>query len=210
MKLLHSKCLLLTAWLFCFSAAAVWAQHTVTGTVTDANSSESLPGVNILLKGTTQGTSTDTDGNYELEVSAGDTLVFSFVGYQSREIPINGRNEIDIALQPAAFVGEDIVVVGNGTQRKVNLTGSVASVSTDEMAEIPVPTVTHALQGMAPGMQILDGGDMPGHNQLDVLVRGQGSLGRGDDTGDAGSSRPLVLIDGIEGSLDNVDMGDVE
>ncbi|SHF62972.1 TonB-linked outer membrane protein, SusC/RagA family [Fodinibius roseus] len=216
MKLLrHSKYLLLIAFLFCFSAAGVFAQHTVRGTVTDASSSESLPGVNILVKGTSQGTSTNADGHYELQVSSSsDTLVFSFVGYESQEIPINGREEIDVNLQPQAFMGEDVVVVGYGTQQKVNLTGSVASVSTDEMAEIPVPTVTHALQGMAPGMQILDGGDMPGHNQLDVLVRGQGSLGRdADGSGDVGSadaSRPLVLIDGIEGSLSDVDIGDVD
>src|SRR5699024_10084146 len=140
--------------------------------------------------------------------SSSDTLAFSFVGYQTQEIPIDGRTEIDISLQSKAFTGEEMVVVGYGEQKKVNLTGSVASVSTDEMTGIPVPTVTHALQGMAPGLQLIDGGDMPGHNQLDLLVRGQGSLGRGDDTGGAGSSRPLILIDGIEGDLSNVNMED--
>lgn len=209
-SLLQIKCLLLIAIFTCFSAVDAFAQHTVTGTVTDASTSETLPGVNILVKGTSQGTSTNAVGRYELEASSSDTLVFSFVGYETQDVSINGRNEIDVALESQALVGEDVVVVGYGTQEKVNLTGSVASVSTAEMAEIPVPTVTHALQGMAPGMQILDGGDMPGHNQLDVLVRGQGSLGRGDDTGDAGASRPLVLIDGIEGSLDDVDIGDVD
>lgn len=102
-----------------------------------------------------------------------------------------------------------MVVVGYGTQRMENLTGSVASVSAEEMAEIPVPTVTHALQGMAPGLQLLDGGNRPGRNELDLLVRGQGTLGRGDP-GSAGASRPLVLIDGLEGDLSTVDMDDVE
>ncbi|GAA5520129.1 TonB-dependent receptor [Aliifodinibius salicampi] len=197
--------------LLLLSVQEAQAQHEVSGTVSDASNGELLPGVNILVKGTTTGTSSSTNGEYNLAVSSSsDTLIFSFVGFESLEVPINGRDEINVNLQPQAYMGEDVVVVGYGTQQKVNLTGSVASVSTDEMAEIPVPSVTHALQGMAPGMQILDGGDMPGHNQLDVLVRGQGSLGRGGDTGSAEASRPLVLIDGIEGSLDNVDIEDVE
>lgn len=194
-----------------FGSVDAFSQHTVSGTVIDASTSETLPGVNILLKGTTRGTSTDSDGSYQMTASsASDTLIFTFIGYQTQEVPINGRTELDVSLQLSTIAGKEVVVVGYGTQRSENLTGSVSSVSTKEMAEIPVPTVTHALQGMAPGMQILDGGDMPGHNQIDVLVRGQGSLGRGGDTGSAEASRPLILIDGIEGNLSNVDMEQVE
>lgn len=182
----------------------------VSGTVTDASDESTLPGVNILVKGTTTGTSSGADGNYTVNVpSLQDTLVFSFIGYQTQEIPIQGRTEINVSLQMSAISGEELVVVGYGTQRKVNLTGSVASVSTEEMTEIPVPTVTHALQGMAPGLQILDGGDRPGRNNLSLLIRGQGTLGRGDNAGDAGASRPLILVDGVEGDLSNVDMADV-
>src|SRR5699024_1412311 len=166
---------------------------------------------NVMIKGTTTGTSTDADGTYQLAASSSsDTLAFSFVGYQTQEIPIDGRTEIDISLQSKAFTGEEMVVVGYGEPEKGNLTGSVASVSTEEMNGIPVPTVPHALQGVAPARQLLHGGQMPGPNQLELLVRGQGTLGRGDDTGGAGSSRPLILIDGIEGDLSNVNMEDVE
>src|SRR5699024_12062862 len=89
---------------------------------------------NVMIKGTTTGTSTDADGTYQLAASSSsDTLAFSFVGYQTQEIPIDGRTEIDISLQSKAFTGEEMVVVGYGEQKKVNLTGSVASVSTDEI-----------------------------------------------------------------------------
>ncbi len=205
------KCMLLVALIAVFTAFDANGQQTVTGTVLDANTSETLPGVNILLKGTSTGTSSDAEGAFSLDVpSLQDTLIFTFVGYQTQEVPINGRTELEVSLQLSTIAGEEVVVVGYGTQRSENLTGSVSSVSTEEMSEIPVPTVTHALQGMAPGLQILDGGDMPGNNQLDVLVRGQGSLGRGGDTGSAEASRPLVLVDGVEGNLSNINMEDVE
>ena len=211
-RLLHTmvKPLTLMVALFLFMGYTASAQE-VSGTVTDAETSESLPGVNILVKGTSTGTSSSLDGEFSLSVpSLSDTLIFTFVGYETQEVPINGRSEIDVALAQQIVAGEELVVVGYGTQRAQNLTGSVATVSVQEAAQLPVPTVTHALQGMAPGLQLLDGGDHPGRNQLDLLIRGQGSLGRGGDTGDAGASRPLILIDGLEGDLATVDVNDVE
>lgn len=186
------------------------AQHEVSGTVVDANTQERLPGVSILIQGTQQGTSTNIDGEFELTTADGQaTLVFTYIGYVRLEVPIEGRSQIEVELQPSILTGDDVVVVGYGVQRRESLTGSIASVSTDDMARIPVPTVTHALQGMAPGIQLLDGGDRPGRNQLNLLIRGQGTLGRGDP-GSAAASRPLVMIDGIEGNLANVDINDVE
>jgi TonB-linked SusC/RagA family outer membrane protein len=188
-----------------------YAQHEVTGTVIDANTQEPLPGVSILIMGTDQGTSSNLDGTFEI-ITPDDqvTLVFSYIGYTQQEVQLNGRSEINLELEPSVLMGDDIVVVGYGTQRSESLTGSVASVSAEQMAQQPVPTVTHALQGMAPGLQLLDGGDRPGRNQLNLLIRGQGSLGRGGNTGDASASRPLILIDGVEGNLANVDINDVE
>lgn len=187
------------------------AQHQVSGSVVDSNSQEPLPGVSILVQGTGQGTSTNLDGTFELTTPDDQsTLVFSYVGYVRLQVPLNGRSELEVQLEPSVMMGDDVVVVGYGTQRTESLTGSVASVSAQDMAQIPVPTVTHALQGMAPGLQLLDGGDRPGRNQLNLLIRGQGTLGRGGDTGDAGASRPLILIDGVEGNLANVDVNDVE
>lgn len=186
------------------------AQHQVSGTVIDTNTSEALPGVSILVLGTETGTTTNLDGEFQLNTPSSESiLVFTYVGYERQEVPINGRTRIDIELVPQVLSGREIVVVGYGTQRTESLTGSVAAIQAPEMAELPVPTVTHALQGMAPGLQLLDGGDRPGRNQLDLLVRGQGTLGRGDP-GSASSSRPLILIDGLEGNLANVDINDVE
>src|SRR5690625_3107608 len=103
---------------------------TVNGTVTDVNTGETIPGVNILVKGTTTGTSTAADGTYELAVaSLQDTLVFSFIGYQTQEIPINGRTVIDVSLQMEALMGEELVVVGYGTQRQQEINSEVSRVS---------------------------------------------------------------------------------
>ncbi|MEX2601434.1 MAG: SusC/RagA family TonB-linked outer membrane protein, partial [Balneolaceae bacterium] len=188
-----------------------YAQHEVTGTVVDAGTQEPLPGVSILIEGTSQGTSTDLDGAFELTTpNDQSTLVFTFIGYTTLTVPLEGRSELSIALESSVLIGDDVVVVGYGTQRTESLTGSVSSISATDMARVPVPTVTHALQGMASGLQLLDGGDRPGRNQLDLLIRGQGSLGRGGDTGSAAASRPLILIDGVEGNLSSVDIDDVE
>lgn len=187
------------------------AQHQVSGTVIDGNSQEPLPGVSVLVMGTEQGTATNVDGEFELTAPDDQSvLVFTYIGYTRLEVPIDGRSELEIELDQSVLLGDDVVVVGYGTQRTESLTGSVASVSAENMARVPVPTVTHALQGMAPGLQLLDGGDRPGRNQLNLLIRGQGTLGRGGDTGDAGAARPLVLIDGVQGNLANVDVNDVE
>lgn len=188
-----------------------YAQHEVTGTVIDAESREALPGVSVLILGTDQGTSTNLDGSFELTTPNDQaTLVFTYIGYTTLEVALEGRSVLDIELEPSVLMGDDIVVVGYGTQSKESLTGSIATVATDQMARAPVPTVTHALQGMAPGLQLLDGGDRPGRNSLDLLIRGQGTLGRGGDTGSANAARPLVLIDGVEGNLANVNINDVE
>src|SRR5690625_3147700 len=108
-------------------------QETINGVVTDAELGETLPGVNVMIKGTTTGTSTDSEGSFELEVpSLQDTLVVTFVGYQSREVPINGRMEINIELTPQAIMGEEMVVVGYGTAMRKDVTGSIGSIDVAE------------------------------------------------------------------------------
>src|SRR5690625_6590173 len=108
-----------------------------------------------MVKGTTTGTSTGQQGSFTLTVeSLQDTLIFSFVGYQTREVPIGGRSEINIALQPEAIAGEEVVVVGYGTQRRSDLTGSVSSVSSEEINEMAVTSFVQELQGSVAGMEI--------------------------------------------------------
>src|SRR5699024_2156825 len=110
---------------------------TVTGTVFNQETNEPLPGVNIIVKGTTTGTSSDADGAFELAVpSLSDTLVFSFIGFQSRSIPINGRTQLQVGLNPSTIAGEEMVVVGYGTTLKKDLTGAVATVTAEDIASV--------------------------------------------------------------------------
>ncbi|HLR31478.1 MAG TPA: carboxypeptidase-like regulatory domain-containing protein, partial [Fodinibius sp.] len=175
----------------------------IRGTVTDGQTGETLPGVNIMVKGTTIGTSTDQNGNYELDVpSYQDTLVVSFVGYQSREEPINGRQELNIALQPQAIAGEELVVVGYGTQQKSSLTGSVAKVENEDLDQIPVGSVGEALAGRLAGVNIVNSRNRPGQSPR-IQIRGIGSIDGGND--------PLIVIDGFPGGdLDHINMNNVE
>lgn len=175
------------ALLACFSTLTAHGQQTVSGTVIDASTSEPLPGVNILVKGTARGASTDAEGTYELTVpSSADTLVFSFVGYQSQEVPINGRSQIDIAMEPKTLLGEDIVVVGYGTQEKEDVTGSISQVDAGEMKKFSSSNPADLLQGRVAGVQIRSDGQ-PGAVPS-VQIRGVGTFG---------DSQPLYVIDGV-------------
>lgn len=187
----------------------------VQGTVT-SDVGNPLSGVSVSVVGTERGTLTRGDGSFEITgVPAGpQTIRATSLGYAASEQQVavqpGAAATVSFLLRSQAVELEGVVAVGYGTQTRANLTGAVASVNTEEMASIPVPTVAAALQGMAPGLQILDGGNQPGRGRIDMLVRGQGSLGRGNNRGDAGASRPLVLIDGIEGDMNTLDMNDIE
>ncbi|MDZ7692812.1 MAG: carboxypeptidase-like regulatory domain-containing protein [Balneolaceae bacterium] len=134
--------------------------HEVSGTVTSAADGETLPGVNITVQGTNIGTSTDADGQYSLDVpSAEGTLVFSFVGFQTQEVPIEGRSTINVELASQTFEGEELVVVGYGQQEAQDVTGSVSSVSSDQLNEVPVSDAASALQGRAAGVLVSNTAD---------------------------------------------------
>src|SRR5699024_1772733 len=165
------------------------AQETVEGTVTDAESGQVLPGVNIIVKGTTTGTSTDGQGKFELQVpSLQDTLVFSFIGYERQEVPINGRTELSVELQNKAITGEELVVVGYGTQEEADLTGSVSSVKSDELMSRPTPNTEEALSGKVAGVNVTTNSGRPG-GRTRIRIRGYGSINA--------SNNPLYVVDGI-------------
>jgi TonB-linked SusC/RagA family outer membrane protein len=205
----------LIALLLPAATAVAQQQGVIAGVVTD-QSGAPLAGAQVTVVGTGLGTLANEQGRYRLaNVPAGDAtvrvLLIGFTeGSRTVNVPAGGTVNADFRLLVSAIELEGLVAVGYGVQQRVNLTGAVATTRTDEMERLPVATVTAALQGMAPGLQVLDGGHQPGRNQLDVLVRGQGTLGRGGNLGDRGGSRPLVLIDGIEGNLATVDIRDVE
>lgn len=167
-------------------------QQTVSGTVTDANTENTLPGVNILVKGTTTGTSTGAEGTYELLVpSLQDTLVVSYVGYETREVPINGRTEIDIALVSEAVEGEEMVVVAFGEQDREDLVGAITSVSTADLQKASTGgNLTTSLAGRMAGIISYQRSGEPGQDNADFFIRGVTTFGYKQD--------PLILIDDIE------------
>ncbi|HEY9486807.1 MAG TPA: TonB-dependent receptor [Chryseosolibacter sp.] len=174
----------------------------ISGSVT-TDGGESIPGVNILLKGTTIGIVTDADGKYSLEVAdLNGTLVFSYIGYSTMEVPIGGRTTIDVSLVADVQSLQEVVVVGYGTQKKVNLTGAVSSVGSEELEKRTVPRTSLALQGQMSGITVRQASGNPGRNSATLTIRGPGTFSG------AGNS-PLVLIDMIEGSMDDVNPNDI-
>lgn len=181
-----------------------YAQRTeITGTVTDASDGAPLPGANILVPGTTIGTTTDTDGQYSLEVPAdADSLMFSFIGYIPQTLPIQGRTEIDVQLSPDVQLLEDVVVVGYGTQEKQQITGSVSSVKAEDFVKGSISNVSELVQGKIAGLTISSTGGGDPNSSPTIRLRGISSFGA--------TQEPLVVIDGIiGGSLENVDPNDV-
>src|SRR5699024_1080753 len=155
-------CVITSLWIG-KTSTAVAQNTTVSGTVTDASTEGTIPGVNILVKGTTTGTSTDAEGDFELNVpSMQDTLVISFIGYQTQEVPVNGRASLDVALQPQAVMGEEMVVVGYGTQEQSEVTGSVGSVKMDEsLKSVPVSNFGSVMHGKIAGVDVQNSSGRP-------------------------------------------------
>ncbi|HLR32968.1 MAG TPA: SusC/RagA family TonB-linked outer membrane protein, partial [Fodinibius sp.] len=171
-----------------FASSAAFGQS-VSGTVVDAQSGETLPGVNVTVKGTTTGTATGTDGSFSLSVpSLGDTLQFSFVGYKTYSAPINGRTEMDVTLEPQAVKGEEMVVVGYGTVQKSDLTGSVGTVDADAIEQQSVTNVSEALAGKISGVDVSLSSGAPG-SQPSIRIRGSSSV--------SNINNPLYVVDGV-------------
>lgn len=182
--------------------AGLLAQHTVTGKVSD-ESGEALPGVNIILKGSATGQVTDINGAYSINVPETDAvLVFSFVGYISQEIAVGNRTVVDVVLAQDTKALEEVVVVGYGTQKRVNLTGSVATVGGNTLVERPATNAANLLQGRVTGLQVIQPTGSPGRDDPQFQIRGLGSFGA--------SSSPLVLVDGLVGSIANLNPNDIE
>ncbi|MCG8321283.1 MAG: TonB-dependent receptor [Cytophagales bacterium] len=166
---------------------SLWSKQ-ISGTVTDENG-EGLPGVNILVKGTTIGTITDSDGNYKLSIpDDARTLVFTYVGYITEEIEIAERSVVDLSLSPDIETLQEIVVVGYGTVKKSDLTGSVSSVSSEEITQVPVTSVASTLQGRAAGVSVNQASGQPGQGVI-IRIRGNNSI--------SGGNNPLYVIDGF-------------
>ena len=173
----------------------------LTGNVVD-KSGEVLIGVNIVVKGSTTGTITDFDGNYKINVPDNAVLVFTFIGYLNQEIRVTNQSTINVTLEEDVLGLDEVVVVGYGTQKKANLTGSVSAVKGDEMVKKPMTDARQALQGVSTGLTIVDRGGVPGEEDLKINIRGIGSLSAG--------TYPLILVDGIEMSMSDLNPNDIE
>ncbi len=186
---LWRRALSLTIALTCLSLFA-WAQdRTIRGTVTDGETSESLPGVNVVVKGTTIGTITDIQGQYTLSVPQNaNTLVFSSVGYSAEEVGINNRSTIDLTMMPDIQSLSEVVVVGYGTQEKRDVTAAIASLDQEQISKIPVASGVQAMQGQVAGVDIQSSGSRPGQAPS-IRIRGRRSISASND--------PLYVIDGI-------------
>lgn len=182
----------------------VWAQTsaTVNGVVIDENG-ETLPGVSVVEVGTTNGVLTDLNGHYTLKTtSAKPSVSFSYIGYQTTTLLLNGRTKLDVQMKVETKVLDEVVVVGYGVQKKVNLTGSVTSINfADQTEGRPIMSVSSALSGLAAGMNVTQASGQPGSDGATIRVRGNGTFN---------TNSPLVLVDGIEWSMDNVNPNDIE
>ncbi|MDR2119173.1 MAG: TonB-dependent receptor [Tannerellaceae bacterium] len=188
MKKGFNFCRTACCWLFLLIPLSAAAQRvTVGGTVTDKNG-ETLIGVNIAEKGTGNGTVSDVDGKYSISVARGATIDFSYVGYITRSVTVEGNTRIDVSLDEDSETLEEVVVIGYGTQRREAVTGSVTSVGEARIREVPATNITQALQGRVAGMEMSQTSSRPGA-EMQIRIRGTRSLNAGND--------PLLVLDGI-------------
>lgn len=181
---------------------AATVQLTVSGKVTSTDDNEPMPGVSILVKGLQQGTTTDIDGAYTLNVpDENSVLIFSFVGYLAQEVTVGNRKEISISLQTDTKALSEVVVVGYGTQKKINLTGSVATVDSKQLADRPITNISSALQGTLPGVTVIQQSGQPGRDNGIIRVRGVGTMN---------NAAPMVVVDGVISSMENINPNDIE
>ncbi len=171
-----------------FSVYGQAQQASISGKVVDKNGIP-IPGATIVIKGTSVGTISDFNGDYEIKAGSNDTLMFSFIGYISVQEPINGRTQIDVKLQTQSQDLDEVVVVGYGTQKKINLTNAISTVKADSFDDRPIYSVAQAIQGNAAGVNVIQPSGKPGV-ELEVRIRGLSSLNSGNS--------PLYVIDGVQ------------
>lgn len=208
-RLKSSRFLVLICSLFLFTCiTGAHAQITsskgykVLGVIKDAVTNETLPGVSIVVKGTTLGTVSDIDGSYTIECpNENSTLIFSFIGYTSKSINVSGQTKIDVNLDADVKHLEDVVVVGYGKQNRVSVIGSVTSIKSDVLLQSPVANLSNALAGRMPGLITVQNSGEPGFDGAKLYIRGVGTFN---------SSSPLVMVDGIERNFDQIDPNEIE
>lgn len=184
---------------------SVLAFDRVSGRVVDEKNLP-LPGVSVKIKDNSGGAVTNTDGRFQIAAKKGDILVFSFIGYSNKEVVYTGQANIEVSLSAANIDMEEVVVVGYGQQKKINLTGAIGTVSSKDLENRPVTNVTNAIQGKVAGVSITTTNGQPGRDAGTIRIRGIGSgLGSG-----GASAGPAIIIDGVPGALGDVNPNDIE
>ena len=174
--------------LFVGSAYAQQSKIEVTGTISEASTGITVPGATVLEKGTSNGTVSDFDGNFTINVSSDATLVVSFMGFVSQEVNVNGRTSVSISLQEDVANLDEVVIVGYSSQKRESLTGALNTVKGDDLRDVTTPSVENMLNGKAPGVYVASGSGQPGSRGA-VVSRGQATL--------SGTTSPLWVIDGV-------------
>lgn len=203
--LLQQKCKktlsFLSFFIFLICSTNTYAQNIVRGTVKDSKG-ESLIGVNVMVKGTRQGTVTDGNGDFQLTVNDAKAIVeFSYVGFKTQEVPLNGRSFLNIQLREDTELLEEVVVVGYGTQKKMHVTGSVAQVDAKDIISAPSGNLTNALVGKLPGLVATQKSGQPGSDGSSLLIRGVSTLG---------DAAPMIIVDDVQRSFTNLDPNEIE
>ena len=168
----------------------LFAQNTaVQGIVTGSPDGNPIPGASVVVKGSVRGTTTDASGAFNIAAEAGDVLVVSFLGYKSQEVPVGGRTAIDVSLEEDAELVEEVIVIGYGTMKKSDLTGSVASVKASDVTQVSAGSIDKLLQGRVAGLTVIDNSNDSPEGNVTMRVRGISSIN--------GSNSPLVVVDGV-------------
>ena len=183
--------------------AATQQTITIKGVVKD-ESNEPMPGVNVVVEGTTIGTMTDGNGHFSLNLPSSSVKIkFSYIGYKEQIVPVKDKKDISIIMNEDSEMLEEVQVIGYGTQKRITVTGAVSSVGTKDILKSPVPNVAQALTGKVPGLSTIQYSGQPGADDPAIFVRGIGSL-------DAKRAAPLIMVDGVERSFFRLDPNEIE
>ncbi|ASZ13362.1 TonB-dependent receptor [Chitinophaga pendula] len=176
--------------------------RSIIGSVIEFRTNTPLPGVSVQVKGTSRGTQTQADGTFSIQVPPGATaLTFSYIGYETKEVELGSSNQVNIALNPANIGLKDVVIVAYGEQKKATVTGAIASISTKELVQSPVSNLSNALAGRLPGLITTQRSGEPGVDASTFYIRGVSTLN---------NATPIIMVDGVERSMDYLDPNDIE
>lgn len=191
----------LSCFLFLMLSMNTFAQNNIRGMVKDSRG-ESLIGVNVVIKGTNQGTSTDFNGEFSINTSDKNaTLLFTYVGYKTEEVPLRGRTLLNVVLTEESELLEEVLVVGYGTQKKEHVTGSVAQVNAGDIIKAPSGNLSNALVGKLPGLVSMQKSGQPGSDHANLLIRGVSTLG---------NAAPMIIVDDVQRTFNNLDPNEIE